>query len=40
MQISYRVIEEPEDVQHITADIEKAYQTGSTFVFIIGRAPV
>jgi len=40
MQIPYRVIESPEDVQHITADIETAYQTSSTFVFIIGRAPV
>ena len=40
MQIGYRVIEEPEDVQHITADIEAAYQASSTFVFIIARPPV
>ena len=40
MQIPYRVIEEPEDVQHISADIERAYQSSSTFIFIIGRPPV
>lgn len=40
MQIGYRVIEEPEDVQHISKDIEAAYQTSSTFVFIIARPPV
>lgn len=40
MQIPYRVIEEPEDVQHISADIEQAYQSSSTFIFIIGRPPV
>jgi sulfopyruvate decarboxylase subunit alpha len=39
MQISYRVIEEPEDVQHIVADIEQAYQSSSTFIFIIARSP-
>ena len=39
MQIAYRVIEAPEDVQHITADIHRAYETSSTFIFIIGRAP-
>jgi sulfopyruvate decarboxylase subunit alpha len=39
MQIPYRVIEEPADVQHISADIEKAYQTSSTFIFIIARPP-
>lgn len=40
MQIAYRVIEEPEDVQHICADIEQAYQSSSTFIFIIGRPPL
>jgi sulfopyruvate decarboxylase subunit beta len=40
MQIAYRVIEEPEDVQHICADIEQAYQSSSTFIFIIGRSPL
>ena len=40
MQIPYRVIEDPEDVQHISADIEQAYQSSSTFIFIIGRPPV
>jgi len=40
MQIPYRMIEEPEDVQHIPADIEQAYQSSSTFIFIIGRSPV
>ena len=39
MGIPYRVIEEPEDVQHITADIEQAYETSSTFIFIIARSP-
>ena len=39
MQIPFRVIEEPEDVQHISADIEAAYQTSSTFIFIIARSP-
>ena len=39
MQIAYRVIEEPEDVQHVTTDIEQAYKSSSTFVFIIGRSP-
>ena len=39
MQIPYRVIEEPEDVNFITADIEQAYRSSSTFVFIIGRSP-
>ena len=39
MQIPYRVIEEPEDVQHIVADIEQAYQSSSTFIFIIARSP-
>lgn len=39
MQIPFRVIEEPEDVQHISADIEAAYQTSSTFIFIIARPP-
>jgi sulfopyruvate decarboxylase subunit alpha len=40
MQIPYRVIEEPRDVQHIAADIEHAYQSSSTFIFIIARSPV
>ena len=39
MQIRYRVIDEAEDVRHITEDIEQAYQTSSTLVFIIGRPP-
>ena len=39
MQIPYRLIEEPGDVEHITADIEKAYGNSSTFCFLIGRAP-
>jgi sulfopyruvate decarboxylase subunit alpha len=39
MQIPYRVIEEPEDVPHIAVDIEQAYQSSSTFIFIIGRPP-
>ena len=40
MQIAYRVIEEPEDVGHISSDIEAAYASSSTFVFIIARSPV
>jgi sulfopyruvate decarboxylase subunit alpha len=40
MKIPYRVIEDPEDVQHITADIDQAYQSSSTFIFIIARPPV
>jgi sulfopyruvate decarboxylase subunit alpha len=39
MQIPYRVIECPEDVPHIAVDIEQAYQSSSTFIFIIGRPP-
>ena len=39
MQIPYRLIEDPDDVEHISSDIEQAYQTSSTFVFIIGRSP-
>ena len=39
MQIAYRLIENPDDIQHISSDIERAYQTSSTFVFIIGRSP-
>jgi sulfopyruvate decarboxylase subunit beta len=39
MQIRYRVIEEPEDVDHISRDIDQAYQTSSSFVFIIARPP-
>ena len=39
MQIAYRVIEEPQDVQHIKTDIDQAYQSSSTFIFIIGRPP-
>ena len=39
MQIPFRVIEKPEDVQHISAEIEAAYQSSSTFIFIIARAP-
>lgn len=40
MQIAYRVIENPRDVGQITADINHAYKTSSTFVFIIGRSPI
>lgn len=40
MQIPYRLIEDPEDVRHITPDIEQAYLTSSSFVFIIGRSPL
>jgi len=40
MNIPYRVIEEPEDVQHISADIDQAYASSSTFIFIIGRSPI
>lgn len=40
MQIRYRIIEEPEDVRHIASDIEQAYLSSSTFIFIIGRPPV
>lgn len=39
MAIPHRLIEEPEDVGHITADIEKAYRDSSTFCFLIGRTP-
>ena len=39
MQINYRVIEEPEDVQHICEDVESAYRSSSIFVFIIARSP-
>lgn len=39
MQISHRLIEEPVDVEHITADIENAYQTSSTHCLLIGRSP-
>jgi len=39
MQIPFRVIEEPADVQHISADIEAAYRSSSTFIFIIARPP-
>lgn len=40
MQIPYRLIEDPDDIQYITPDIEQAYRTSSTFVFIIGRSPL
>ena len=39
MQIPYRVIEEPQDVEFISADIEQAYQASSTFVLLIARSP-
>ncbi len=39
MQIPHRVIEEPADVAHISEDIERAYQSSSTFIFIIARSP-
>ena len=39
MQIPFRVIEEPGDVRHIAPDIEQAYSSSSTFVFIIARPP-
>ena len=39
MQIPYRLIEEPADVEHIPADIEKAYRDSFPFCFLIGRAP-
>jgi sulfopyruvate decarboxylase subunit beta len=39
MGIRYRRIEQPVDVEHIAADIEKAYRDSSTFCFLIGRAP-
>ena len=40
MQIPYRIIEDPKDVDHITKDINNAYETSSTFVFIVGRPPI
>ena len=40
MQISYRVIEEPDDVAHISADIEQAYASSSPHIFIIARSPL
>lgn len=39
MNIPYRLIEEPGDVAHISADIEQAYRTSTTFCFLIGRSP-
>ena len=39
MEIPHRLIEEPADVEHIAADIEKAYRDSSTFCFLIGRVP-
>ena len=39
MQVPYRIIEEPEDVRQINADIDQAYQTSSPHVSIIGRPP-
>ena len=39
MQIPYRRIDEPADVEHISADIEQAYATSSTYCFLIGRSP-
>jgi sulfopyruvate decarboxylase subunit alpha len=39
MEIPHRLIEEPADVEHIAADIEKSYRDSSTFCFLIGRAP-
>lgn len=39
MQIAYRLIEEPADVEHIPADIEKAFRESSPFCFLVGRAP-
>ncbi len=39
MQIPYRVIEEPEDVDGIADDVDHAYSTSSTFIFVVGRAP-
>ena len=40
MQISYRVIEEPDDVARISADIEQAYASSSPHIFIIARSPL
>jgi len=40
MQIPYRLIEEPRDVANIAADIDAAYRNSSSFVFLIGRAPL
>ena len=39
MQIPYRVIEEPADVEHIAGDIDTAYRQSQTFVFLIARSP-
>ena len=39
MQIPYRVIEEPTDVEHIADDIDAAYRQSRTFVFLIARSP-
>ncbi len=39
MKIPFLVIEDPEDVDTVAQQINHAYETSSTFVFIIGRSP-
>jgi len=39
MDIPHRLVEEPGDVEQITADIDKAYRDSTTFCFLIGRSP-
>lgn len=39
MGIEYRLIEEPDDVNHIAQDIDRAYRNSSVFCFLIGRSP-
>ncbi|NKB63457.1 MAG: decarboxylase [Gammaproteobacteria bacterium] len=39
MQISYKVIEQPEDVDTIADELSHAYQTSSTVILILGREP-
>lgn len=39
MNIPYRLIETPADVEHIKADIDWAYDDSSVFCFLVGRPP-
>ena len=39
MNISHSLIEEPEDIEQITSDINKCYLNSSPHCFLIGRSP-
>ena len=39
MGLAYSVIEEPDDVEHISEAIDEAYRTPAPHCFLVGRAP-